>query len=399
MSEIISDAELARLDDGIMAVALRGAKWCEATFGKEVLYNRKERALRLFEEALELAQAEGVDPAAIAATSARVLSRPPGDPYEEAADVGFTLLVWHFVAGGLTAPFLRAVSDEITRCEKKPAAHYRARHAAKAAVGAVVEADTSPAATRDAAAALAMPDGQQSVCPACAVQPKERPRGIVMIDGLDRCSICGRRYSEAMRFIAALRADLDAERTAQQEKDRARRQEEKDAQEAAIRADPFYGPGDTVVAGDLTVVFPPADAPVVVSANQIRKNAGRPRIAELVPLGLLEAVARASEVGLVKYARDSFREKGGYSIANCLNSAARHIYARMGGERYDMDGSKYVGKPVDHLDQAAWNIAAACEAIRLYGMDKADDTWKGPNGDHGIPALMAMLASLEKESK
>lgn len=110
---------------------------------------------------------------------------------------------------------------------------------------------------------------------------------------------------------------------------------------------------------------------------QVRKNKGRPQLAGLVPLGALEAIARAAEVGLVKYARDSYREEGGYSVLTCLDSAARHIYALTGGEKHDPDASAIMGKPVAHLDMAIWNLSAACESMRLYGAIN-DDTWKGP---------------------
>ena len=121
----------------------------------------------------------------------------------------------------------------------------------------------------------------------------------------------------------------------------------------------------------------PHDSP---SGRVVRKNAGRPMLATLVPRGAMEAIARAGEVGLTKYERDSYRSNGGYSLLQCLNSALRHIAARASGEKYDADAEKYVGRPVDHLDLAIWNLSTACENLRVYG-DEVDDTWRGPNGD------------------
>lgn len=110
-----------------------------------------------------------------------------------------------------------------------------------------------------------------------------------------------------------------------------------------------------------------------------RKDKGKAMLATLTPLGAIEAIARASEVGLTKYHRDSFRDEGGYTLSQCLNAAVRHIFKRTGGERYDPDAAQYLdGRQIDHLDLAIWNLAAATEAQRLYG-DACDDLWKGPN--------------------
>lgn len=108
-----------------------------------------------------------------------------------------------------------------------------------------------------------------------------------------------------------------------------------------------------------------------------RKNKGRPQLASLVPRGALEAIARAAEVGLVKYKKDSYRERGGYTVMMCLDSCVRHIYAHTGGEKHDEDATKLLGHPVAHLDMAIWNLSAACENLRLYGSGN-DDAWSGP---------------------
>ena len=158
-----------------------------------------------------------------------------------------------------------------------------------------------------------------------------------------------------------------------------------------LRTDPcpkFIGQFTSDVEGVHTVVtayltskaaVQKGDSPLVKPVKKVfrqRKNEGRRQIATLVPLGALEAIANASEVGLVKYEIDSYREDGGYSLGQCLNSAARHIYARTGGQRYDPNGSKLLGRPIDHIDMATWNMAVACEMQRLFG-DENDDLWKG----------------------
>lgn len=110
---------------------------------------------------------------------------------------------------------------------------------------------------------------------------------------------------------------------------------------------------------------------------QVRKNTGKRRVATLAPLGVLESFANASEVGLPKYWENGYRENGGYSLSQCLDSAVRHIMLRTGGEKYDPEGSAYIGRPIDHIDMACWNIGVACEMLRLYGPPN-DDLWYGP---------------------
>lgn len=116
---------------------------------------------------------------------------------------------------------------------------------------------------------------------------------------------------------------------------------------------------------------------VDVPKFQARKNAGKPRVATLVPLGALEAIAHAAEVGPVKYWKDGYRDDGGYSLSQCLDSCVRHAMSRSSGEKYDVDSSVMLEHPVDHLHGAIWNLSTACENLRLYG-DRNDDLWKGP---------------------
>lgn len=74
-------------------LATHSMKWLTDTFGEEVAYSPKERALRLLEEATEFAQANGITAARASAIVDHVYDKPPSDPKEELADVMFCVLV------------------------------------------------------------------------------------------------------------------------------------------------------------------------------------------------------------------------------------------------------------------------------------------------------------------
>ena len=70
----------------------RVASWIQATLGEKSATNGPERVLRLVEEALELAQAVGVEPAALHRLVDYVYERPVGEPEGEIAGCMVTLL-------------------------------------------------------------------------------------------------------------------------------------------------------------------------------------------------------------------------------------------------------------------------------------------------------------------
>ena len=113
-------------------------KWAVETFGN-VARNRDERAARLVEEAIELAQAEGVPLAVIERIAAHVYSKPAGDPVAELQGVALTLDACAENAG-FTVPFLTAC--ELIRVTGRSAAEWKSRHDAKVADG---RANLSPA--------------------------------------------------------------------------------------------------------------------------------------------------------------------------------------------------------------------------------------------------------------
>lgn len=117
------------------ALQVRVIHWTLSRFGAENLLDRKERAARLLEEALELAQAEGVDTDAAGRIYLRVYSRPAGGPVQEAAAVGLCLLAWASSAGRTATELLGLITHVMSELEAIPVEESRAKHAAKVAAG------------------------------------------------------------------------------------------------------------------------------------------------------------------------------------------------------------------------------------------------------------------------
>jgi NTP pyrophosphatase (non-canonical NTP hydrolase) len=106
----------------------RVAGWVRRTFGMSTLQNRKERALRLVEEAVEFAQAVGVEFALIDKIVPYVYGRPAGEVEQELGGVATTL----FAAAESCGVQLSAVAErEVYRVEMKDPNHFRKRNAEK----------------------------------------------------------------------------------------------------------------------------------------------------------------------------------------------------------------------------------------------------------------------------
>jgi hypothetical protein len=119
----------------------RIADFVHRTWGVAVLRDRKERASRIVEEAIELAQAEGVDSTIVTAITTRVYSRPVGLPSQEGAGVRLTWLAWCSTTFNDPVDICAA---ELERIEALPADHFRKKHADKVAVGASQVEGTLP---------------------------------------------------------------------------------------------------------------------------------------------------------------------------------------------------------------------------------------------------------------
>ena len=74
-----------------MANQLTVERWARRVLGDDIFDNTKERALRLVEEALELAQALEVDVGDLHRLVDYVYARPVGDPAQEVAGTMVTL--------------------------------------------------------------------------------------------------------------------------------------------------------------------------------------------------------------------------------------------------------------------------------------------------------------------
>jgi len=94
--------------------------------------NPRERVMRVLEEALELAQAEGVTSEEAHRLTEYVFGRPLGDPLQELGGVRLTLL-GYAAARGVSAD--EAELTELQRVLSKDPEHFRRRNAEKKAAG------------------------------------------------------------------------------------------------------------------------------------------------------------------------------------------------------------------------------------------------------------------------
>lgn len=119
----------------ISALTQRISRWVMRRFGRKCLLDPKERAVRLLEEALELAQAEDIGLETVSATALYVYGRPKGERSQEAAGVAVCLLAY---CRARHLSFLRIADKEVTRIEHVAPHISQAKHAAKAHAGIAV---------------------------------------------------------------------------------------------------------------------------------------------------------------------------------------------------------------------------------------------------------------------
>lgn len=106
--------------------------WCSAAFGQAHATSVAQRGLRLAEEAVEVAQAAGVDLEQLLNLVRFVYSRPVGELGQELGGVGVTVLALA-AAADLDAETEEA--REVARVLSKPLSHFHARNEAKNAAG------------------------------------------------------------------------------------------------------------------------------------------------------------------------------------------------------------------------------------------------------------------------
>lgn len=106
-------------------------QWSQNTFG-ETAALPDERALRFIEEALELAQACGLNHKEVMKVAARVYSRERGNKFREFGQAGLTL---EALAECHRVDLNDAANHEFKRILKIPQEEFAQRHAAKVADG------------------------------------------------------------------------------------------------------------------------------------------------------------------------------------------------------------------------------------------------------------------------
>jgi hypothetical protein len=131
---------LQAVDVGELAAKERQSKvlaWAVENFG-DIAKNRDERAIRLAEEAIEVAQAEGVSLELIHRVAERVYSRPVGEIGREIGGVAITL---DALAENLGRNAYADGNVELTRILSKPKDWWQRKHQEKVEAGT---ADLSP---------------------------------------------------------------------------------------------------------------------------------------------------------------------------------------------------------------------------------------------------------------
>lgn len=117
----------------------KAAAWAGRCFGRAVVEDRRERVTRILEEAIELAQAEGLEESVVARLTARVYGKPPGDPRQELGGLGVCVLVYA-EAAGLSADAVEA--GEVEAIHAREPGYFRDRQNAKAALGLAMSCST-----------------------------------------------------------------------------------------------------------------------------------------------------------------------------------------------------------------------------------------------------------------
>jgi NTP pyrophosphatase (non-canonical NTP hydrolase) len=132
------------MDDvnGKMRLSMRGltlrvAQWVQRVLGVDCLMNPQERALRLVEEAVELAQVEGLTTAEVGRVVDRVFSRPMGEREQEVGGIGVTLLAYCYATD---IDFELLTQREVERVERLDPNRIREKHLQKAIAGTAVMA-------------------------------------------------------------------------------------------------------------------------------------------------------------------------------------------------------------------------------------------------------------------
>lgn len=115
-------------------------QWAVDTFGP-VAKLKSERAMRFLEEAIELAQACGVDMQHCDRILWRVFTRPAGSAYRE---IGQSLMCLEALAASLNISANDECDAELALMKASDPAERRARHAEKVRLGIATDPDSVP---------------------------------------------------------------------------------------------------------------------------------------------------------------------------------------------------------------------------------------------------------------
>lgn len=106
--------------------------WGNQAFGPAHMIDKLVRAERLLEEAIEYAQAVGVEVAQVHKLADYVYRRPAGDPIQELGGIGVTAMCAAETQGCF---FAEAIEVEVARVLAKSHEHFAARNKAKMDAG------------------------------------------------------------------------------------------------------------------------------------------------------------------------------------------------------------------------------------------------------------------------
>lgn len=107
--------------------------WAVRSFGAEHVYNKSVRALRLAEEAIELAQALGVSREKMHEQVDAVFNRPVGEPWQEMGGVMVTATILCLATFSHYPD--EALFDELRRVLEKSPEHFAKRNEEKIKLG------------------------------------------------------------------------------------------------------------------------------------------------------------------------------------------------------------------------------------------------------------------------
>lgn len=116
----------------LLHLSARIAKWVTECLGSKALFDPKERALRLIEEAIEIGQVEGLTEDDVIRVAKYVMGRPIGERTNEAGGTLVCVLAYCYAVG--LDPY-ETCEREVSRIESADFDKIRTKHAAKVHAG------------------------------------------------------------------------------------------------------------------------------------------------------------------------------------------------------------------------------------------------------------------------